>query len=1031
MNASRYAVRAKQLGRILPAVVVAIVLFASPASAQYTVPPDEGGEIKSMGQPPIWKPNMAVEMGGYYKGDANDFVGLFNAGILKDLINPVAGALAAQAEGYIGTRGNSLTGGFKGLLMVPFFSFGTGLDYNFDLDRLDFMFRIQAPIARGGLMGMGGSVQINWLPWRGQLTVGAQVPLLQPWVGQTRPRNTQEALPKEDPAEAAPVDDASLNAVLANVRESAHWVNRLTTPFTNQGGGNREKTLANFTAGMEEIRTFLTTPTQYFPEGPTSEGVVRFYHAELDRAFSIAVSGEALAVGESNPLGRSLAERYRDAILREIIYPYNRLLGVKKKNDYIPQASVRAQRAFEAWLREEAGLPAGRVDAVVYAAHTLLEIIEETRAYSRQAWGDPRLVWIPLQFALLPEQHDTQDELNAIIDELVGPNFAPGNQVWYVLNAQFQWELLKTVERAEEYHVLWIHDIAGRNALGDPDGIAYIQVLDGYLKTLTRRVREYDETGILPTYIIIQDQLYYESKNSRFWLSLLQDPLNHRIKFPKEFAFMQEAIQAQQAELREAVAGSERLQEEARQYGQGWLKNRVSVHVNITLPADQAFWSNSVFPFLAWPDNLMRDHRKLAFYDITEEDPYRGMAIFGGMGLAEHYVGPHWEDRAILIQGPGALEIKNKARDLFLSQGFKDDEIPYPLQPRPKAADYDLKVLAAIEAERTAANLVQLHNETGYMMKPLSVARTAIFSLMPAGSVNITPDSLWNSPYWFSLLLGQCLRGGRAFIINPSEKNAPGHAFMTLSVAHELFRRIVVAQDVLGEQIDRAGGVLRGGLYNVDVGVADLPGRVRVVLDGINANPWLRELLNFDPGVYTALEDAANDTTRIEYVFDDETGRTVEVHLKVNFHASAPAWELLLSQPAFADLTRAYLEQRKLDVQARAEYRDVRELRHEINSMGVGLEVLREAREEASREQIEGAMAFLLVGSSNMDYRSMLMDGEVGVLVAGRASLTALYDMIFFLGAATWIEDQETLDELLPPVTGVKWRLGETIKKAL
>ena len=173
-------------GRIFSALLAASLLYAAPALAQYTIPPDEGGEIKSMGQPPVWKPNMAVEAGGYYKGDASDFVGYLNLGVLKDLFNPVAGALAVQAEGYIGTQGPELNGGFKGLLLVPFFSFGTGLDYNFGLDRLDLLLRIQIPLARGGLMGMGGSVQANWLPWRGQLTLGAQVPLLQPWAGQTR-----------------------------------------------------------------------------------------------------------------------------------------------------------------------------------------------------------------------------------------------------------------------------------------------------------------------------------------------------------------------------------------------------------------------------------------------------------------------------------------------------------------------------------------------------------------------------------------------------------------------------------------------------------------------------------------------------------------------------------------------------------------------------------------------------------------------------------------------------------------------------
>mgnify|MGYP003471833463 CR=1 FL=1 len=45
-----------------------------------------------------------------------------------------------------------------------------------------------------------------------------------------------------------------------------------------------------------------------------------------------------------------------------------------------------------------------------------------------------------------------------------------------------------------------------------------------------------------------------------------------------------------------------------------------------------------------------RDHRKIVFYDVSEDDPYRGMAMFTGMGIGEHYTGAHWEDRALMLQ---------------------------------------------------------------------------------------------------------------------------------------------------------------------------------------------------------------------------------------------------------------------------------------------------------------------------------------------------------------------------------------------
>ena len=86
--------------------------------------------------------------------------------------------------------------------------------------------------------------------------------------------------------------------------------------------------------------------------------------------------------------------------------------------------------------------------------------------------------------------------------------------------------------------------------------MSFGQVVKSYYAALIRNVRDYDETGKLPIFMIVQDQFYYEN-------------------------------------------------------------------------------------------NYIRDHRKISFYDVTEEDPYKGGAIFTGMGIGEHYTGATWEDRGV------------------------------------------------------------------------------------------------------------------------------------------------------------------------------------------------------------------------------------------------------------------------------------------------------------------------------------------------------------------------------------------------
>ncbi len=1013
--------------------LVVLLMTSGSVPAQDIRPPSEGGFIKSMGQPSIWKWYAGASFGAYLDGDAEDFTGYAEFGVSKDLLNPVMGALAFEPEVYGGFRADDLDGGLRALLASPLLSLGGGVDYNFKDESLHFLLRLSIPLRRGGVLGKGGDFRASWLPARGHsFNFGLTVPIGQPHRGNTRPRNMHYRLenPRPEPVPYMKAEP-TLDETLANVRETAHWVNRFTIPHIDQGGSSQAKAMASFRATIETLKTHLATPSPLFPNGRTSEAEVRVYHRELDRAFSIAASGTAHRVDESTALGREVAGQAKEIILDNVIFPYNRLLGVKKKADTTREFAAHARGLFSSWMLSSKVVPEDRRDAVLHVFQTLLDIIEENREFNRKEWRDSRLVWIPLQFALLPEQYDSQAELDDILARAVGHGFTAGNHVWYVVNTEFQIELARMVERAEDYHVLWIHDIPGKNAAGDPDQVVFIQIVDVYLGTLIKRVREYDARGKLPSYMIFMDQYYYEIKKSRRWLNLLERPLDYEIDLPGEFTWMADSIAKVQAELRQAVAESELLQTRAQQYGNDWLNNQIKVHVNITYPADPSYWSNQVFPMFKWPDNSMRDHRKIAFYDITEDDPYKGMAIYSGMGIGEHYVGPTWEDRAILAQGPMLLTLKYAARQLLLKQGFKEDEIPYPLQVREKPANYDELVRAEAEKQPFATRAIELHNQTGYLFKPINVFKATLYSLLPKGSVIVIPDSLWNSFFFASALVGSCLRGGRALIIAPSLENAPGSkGFPQMSRGQDMFARLIYIQNYMADELAAAGGLLKTGLYNSPVDVRNLPGRAKFAVNGIRSTPWLKELVSFDPSVYELIDnlDELLAGFNVQYVIDDRDIRRPQLHLKVNFFASEVSWRFL-SSPELSDYLRDLVVRRARTLETLSLETDVRDEAAALEE--IALHTITAARGRATGEELERTAAYMMVGSANQDYRSMLMDGEVMVVITGRAGIIGLPDMLFLMGASTWVDTEEELEAVLPSYGILKWRIGRMMREAL
>ena len=74
---------------------------------------------------------------------------------------------------------------------------------------------------------------------------------------------------------------------------------------------------------------------------------------------------------------------------------------------------------------------------------------------------------------------------------------------------------------------------------------------------------------------------------------------------------------------------------------------------------------------------------------------------------------------------------------------------------------------------------------------------------------------------------------------------------------------------------------------------------------------------------------------------------------------------------------------------------------------------------------------YFTVGSTNMDYRSMVMDGEVQILVAGWQALFGYLDFILLPGLCEWIETTEELDALLPPPSGMTRGMAGLMKLTL
>ena len=454
--------------------------------------------------------------------------------------------------------------------------------------------------------------------------------------------------------------------------------------------------------------------------------------------------------------------------------------------------------------------------------------------------------------------------------------------------------------------------------------------------------------------------------------------------------------------------------------------------MSVTNPFDPAFGA----------DVAMRDHRKLAFRDVFEDDPASGEAVFTGEGVGEHYNGPSWEDRSILVQGTALEGLKTSTRELLRSQGYRDEEIPGYLRARPRSESHDRQCQEMIDAGWNTPVLLA-RNETGYGDKQSSVLKALTYNLTPVGGFLISFDSLWISEYWAGMFLAAALRGAHVYVVAPTSRNAPSSALPTMVLLRENLNRMRKASDRLQVEIERAGGSFHVGLYAQTVSVDDLQGNVRSFLEGYRRYPFLQRELGLHPSVLEVLDElvaaGADPTDRADpgdSRIEIERKHDPFLHLKTQFLASDEAFEAV-QLPEWASVTRAYLRTRDRQLHGSGRERVTPDLLGVSPGSGGNGPSLSEALD--GRLAIRGAAApdrrvsSWLVGSQNQDRRGMLSDGEIMVAVSGPAALTAMVDLILLLGSATWPTAEPEFDAVFPPFEGPPFleRAFRVIKDAI
>ena len=913
-------------------------------------------------------------------------------GAHKSITNPLGGVLGVTAEAFA-HQSSRTSAGLRLLATSRVLGLSAGIEQSFfDDPGLGLAFSWQTAIRRGGIFRGGTQLRLDWLP-RGDGLIGGgfSIPIDQRFAGRTRERVTAIRVNHAPETEAPPeglLDPAAAHEI-TRAERSAMQIAGFTNLYTDQAQ-----------------KLIFASNTRDYP------AVLRAYHESITKAFTITT--------RDSVLGRRLADDGRNIILDAVVIPFNSAFGQAKKGSGIGGLTSAAQRRFDRFVDDSLTLSSTDKRKTKAVFTRWLHMVEEIQFDLVRQWRDSRMIWLPLQLGLTAEQFDDQAEVDDLIARVVGHNFSDQNALAYLNSTELPLEIARTVFATRDYHVLWTHDFAGRRFSGAIDNLGYSMVADVYLPALTEAVKRYDSTGVMPLYLIMLDEYFYEPNDGRLWMTILEDPLNANMAAAEDPERIKH-LQQRQRELQAAVNKSPRLQLE-KQRGLD-PRHVVKVHVNVTFPADFSYRSKRIIPPIPFaPDNLMRDHRKIVFYDINEADPYRGALILMGVGIGEHYASATWEDRGYRIRGPAALEARRQIRRTLSRLGFPDDKIPLPLRATaPSTADQQNNQRDYI------GRALSVHNVPGFGPKESSVARAAMYNLASPGCTIIVPDPLWLSETWAGMLTAAAARGSKVMIIAPSLENAPSPQGVLMALSHEVLSRLLDLQRKLAAQSTAHDGELHVGLFAAKAQVSDPVGRAQEIREGIRQAPWIRSIIPFDSATLAVLENVtttapgttANASTRLAR---DEKPRAPQLHQKTQLIALPGAMQSLLRQPGWAEALAQSLRTQQEQTAKFTEQLAYTTPDVDTTAMRSNDALLTSFERDQPESDRQRASFYFSVGTQNMDDRGLASDGEASVIVSGYHAAAGVVDLYNVMARSRWITTQAELDAYIPPPSALmRW----------
>ncbi len=932
-----------------------------------------------------------------------------------------------------GTAGMEKMGGqtslsLGGFVNLRWLSIGARYRPQYDERRIVPVIAVENALGRGGTFGLRmAELRAEWSP--GVFSIGLTLNFNEQ-SGQNRPKRTYVNIPKGKAPPIPGVETCLIDTeALTKLKHAVSWIDRFTTPAISK-------------ECLAELKEHIKATGHYL------EDEDRLYHDSLDQAVMTALADSIPDPQKRAGEAQNIAERAEKTIFENIIVPFNRLLGQRKRPMTISGLARQACDIFGDYIdhRQDPSQEKPAADrALKEVFRRLTQFIDLSLQGSRYRWMDDRLAeflvkelgmrnaqtsifnwgmlcWIPLNYGLRPSQYDTQTELDGILGLILGELLTAHNKISYLINEQWHHELLKTIRDTRYYHVLIIHDYSGVNKEGLPDKITWEITLDGYGEAILKGIDDYlaGRRDGLPHFSVFLDQFYYEFRGSRKPLTFLETlyklkPL--QFKPAKRADELSRRVRDFQKRLRTSLA---RLKAE-RGWTQEDIKRQVKVHINITNKASETFGAYALH------DDIMRDHRKVAFRDVFEDAPCwgsaageNGVAIFTGQGIGEHYLGASWEDRSLKVEGVDLVKLKTAARELFLSQSprYGMREVPYYLRPRPYLENHEA-VLRDMMERGFRSRLTAVMNMTGYAPKTASVLKAALYNLIPKGGTIIAPDPQWSSDFWLGMFVGASLRGVNTYLVGASVLNTPSEAPVVRGAMHNALVRGMIIADEFKEELAKSGGSLNIGLFHSSADATHLEERIEQTIHGFMTNDRLNGMLQVHPGVLTLLKQIREDLAgkyqdvHAPLVIDAEGDRP-RLHLKAQFFASKTGMEIL-KLDEWEPVLKSYFEERIRQTTG-----------HPLTSAGItpglfsseggsGSPGLIEAFERyLPPEERAQALFFLTLGSHNQNRRSMFLDGEALVAVAGTDSLIALMDIIFLLHSSVWPKDVAEFKSYLP-----------------